>query len=97
MKKKNILTLIVTKKWFDLINTKEKTEDFREIKEYWNKRLKNNDWTFKIFDYVKIANWYSKNRSELLLEFQWIRITWIDEKTDLWIWYFFAIKLWNEI
>lgn len=43
MKRKNIekkvLTLTVRKKWFDMIVAGEKTEEYREIKPYWLRRI----------------------------------------------------------
>ena len=33
--KKNVLTLTVSKQWFDMIVADEKTEEYREIKPYW--------------------------------------------------------------
>lgn len=41
--KKNVLTLVVSKQWFDMIVSGEKTEEYREIKPYWIKRLVNQD------------------------------------------------------
>ena len=40
--KKNVLTLTVSKQWFDMIVADEKTEEYREIKPYWIKRLTTN-------------------------------------------------------
>lgn len=40
--KKNVLTLTVSKQWFDMIVAGEKTEEYREIKPYWIKRLTTN-------------------------------------------------------
>lgn len=37
--KKNVLNLVVSKQWFDMIAAGEKTEEYREIKGYWVKRL----------------------------------------------------------
>ena len=37
--KKKILTLNVSKQWLDMIVAGEKTEEYREIKPYWIKRL----------------------------------------------------------
>ncbi len=34
-----ILHLTLTKKWFDMILSGEKTEEYREIKDYWIRRL----------------------------------------------------------
>lgn len=40
---KKTLTLTVSKEWFDKIASGEKTEEYREIKPYWIKRLVNQD------------------------------------------------------
>ena len=37
--KKEILTLTVSKQWFDMIAAGEKTEEYREIKPFWVARL----------------------------------------------------------
>ena len=39
--KKKVLTLTVSKQWFDMIVADEKTEEYREIKPYWASRLVN--------------------------------------------------------
>lgn len=39
MKTKRVLTLTVSKQWFDMVVSGEKTEEYREIKPYWIKRL----------------------------------------------------------
>lgn len=41
--KKKILTLTVSKQWFDGIVSGEKTEEYREIKPYWVARLLQNN------------------------------------------------------
>lgn len=40
---KKVLNLVVTKKWFDMIVSGEKTEEYREIKPYWVARLFQNN------------------------------------------------------
>ena len=40
--KKKVLTLTVSKQWFDMIVACEKTDEYREIKPYWIKRLATN-------------------------------------------------------
>ena len=37
--KKKVLKLVVSKQWFDMIASGEKTEEYREIKPYWIQRL----------------------------------------------------------
>ena len=39
--KKKVLTITVSKQWFDMIVANEKTEEYREIKPYWASRLVN--------------------------------------------------------
>ena len=39
--KKKVLTLTVRKQWLDMIAAGEKTEEYREIKQYWVSRLVN--------------------------------------------------------
>lgn len=41
--KKKVLTLTVSKEWFDMIVAGEKTEEYREIKPYWVARLFQNN------------------------------------------------------
>ena len=41
--KKKVLTLTVSKQWFDMIVADEKTEEYREIKPYWVARLSQNN------------------------------------------------------
>ena len=41
--KKKVLTLTVSKQWFDMIVANEKTEEYREIKPYWIARLLQNN------------------------------------------------------
>ncbi len=55
-----ILHLTVTRHWFDKIDSGEKTVEYREIKEYWKKRLLRNDRPI-VFDYIVIKNGYKKN------------------------------------
>lgn len=37
--KKKVLTLVVSKEWFDMIAAGRKTEEYREIKPYWVRRM----------------------------------------------------------
>lgn len=41
--KKKVLTLAVSKEWFDMIVSGEKNEEYREIKPYWVARLLQNN------------------------------------------------------
>lgn len=73
-----ILHLTLKKKWFDMILSGEKPEEYREIKPYWIKRLmccedeENKDsleaWSFLGFDVIKFKNGYSKTAREMTIE-----------------------------
>lgn len=58
-KQPNILHLIMKGKWYDMIASGEKKEEYRKIKPYWKKRLERDVlWTdcwsskFKSFEFV---------------------------------------------
>lgn len=59
-----ILHLTLKKKWFDMIASGEKTEEYREIKPYWEKRLKFGH----NYDAVSFRNGYSKCAPHLMIE-----------------------------
>ena len=74
-----VLKLTVNKKWFDMYKSGVKKEEYRELKQYWIKRLckKYVDTiaaTFKHFDLVEFTNGYSKNSPKLTFEFKGIKI-----------------------
>lgn len=79
----NTLKLTLKKKWFDMIASGEKKEEYREIKPYWHDRLIKeviSEYTlnptaltkqtviFKEFDFVEFTNGYGSDRPKLTLE-----------------------------
>ena len=60
-----ILHLTLKKKWFDMIASGEKKEEYREIKPYWTKRLADRD-----YDAILFRNGYSKDSPRLLIEYK---------------------------
>ena len=72
--KKKVLTLTVSKQWFDMIVANEKTEEYREIKPYWVARLF--QCNSNIFDVRYIASVLG-GRTDLLKRYIYIqRIVW---------------------
>lgn len=59
-----ILHMTLKKKWFDMILSGEKTEEYREIKPYWTKRLS------KKYDIVRFRNGYNKDSPWFEIEFK---------------------------
>ena len=64
--KKKLLYLPIKKKWFDMILSGEKKQEYREIKKYWTDRLFYFDneefkYMFIKFDYIILKNGYGKN------------------------------------
>lgn len=57
-----VLTLTLKKEWFDMIASGIKTEEYREIKQYWTTRFR------KDFTHILFRNGYSKDCPEMLVE-----------------------------
>lgn len=60
---KKILYLPLKKEWYEMIERGVKTEEYREIKPYWNKRLINRKYT-----HVKFSYGYTKRTMTFELE-----------------------------
>mgnify|MGYP003624482177 CR=1 FL=1 len=58
----NILHLTLHKKWFDMILSGEKREEYREIKPYWDKRL------CKGHTMVKFVNGYGADKPWMVVQ-----------------------------
>ena len=62
------LHLTIKKKWFDMILSGEKTEEYRDIKPYYNLRLIGQD-----YDTVVFRNGYARDAPSLTIELKTIR------------------------
>ncbi len=94
------LHLTLKKKWFDMILSGEKTEEYRELKDYWKIRLINQypHYDIKEFDLIKFTNGYAKNAPTMLVECNGIEIGKAKpEWSDNWHGDVFVIKLGNII
>lgn len=98
----SVLHLTLKKKWFDMIASGEKKEEYREKKDYWVFRLCNfkncietNDYNnFKHFDIIEFRNGYSKNAPKLTVQCLGIKIGQAKpEWSDNWQGDVFIIKL----
>ena len=74
-----ILHLTLKKQWFDMISKGVKKEEYREIKDYWIKRLKDISskepfYDFIPYDKIIFKNGYAKNAPTMVVEFDGIRI-----------------------
>lgn len=58
-----VLHLTLKKKWFDMIASGEKREEYREMKPYWHKRLRSQK-----YDAIHFRNGYSKNAPAMTVE-----------------------------
>lgn len=91
----NTITLTLHKKWFDLILSGEKKEEYRQIKPYWVRRLignwqhYNEDSVFYRGDYpmpfgitkIRFKNGYARNAREFTVE--WLGIE-VNEPNPKW-------------
>jgi hypothetical protein len=67
-----ILHLTLFKEFFDKILVGEKVEEYRDKKEYWKKRLFNENNPIK-YNFVVFKNGYSKNAPEMKIEYKGLR------------------------
>lgn len=72
METKRILPLTLKKEWFDQIAVGTKTEEYRELKDFWITRLCTSAGVgnFKIFDEVHFRNGYAKDAPFMRVEFK---------------------------
>ena len=59
MKDPKTLHLVLKRKWWDMIESGEKKEEYRDVKPYWEKRL---------LDYKGLTEYYLANRTELKIK-----------------------------
>lgn len=64
-----ILHLTLTKKWFDMIMSGTKKEEYRAIKPYWTTRLDGRE-----FDVIVFSNGYGKNSPKMMVEFKGLSV-----------------------
>ncbi|MBN2640357.1 MAG: ASCH domain-containing protein [Victivallales bacterium] len=64
-----ILHLTLKKKWFDMILSGEKKEEYRKFKPYWLKRLMNEYNVWKDFDIIRFTNGYGADKPSIDVEF----------------------------
>lgn len=57
-----VLHLTLKKKWFDMIASGEKREEYREVKPYWSKRLN------KKYDVIQFRNGYRPDSPTMRVE-----------------------------
>ena len=60
-----MLTLPIKKKWFDMIKSGEKKEEYRDIKPYYDSRFKIDEPYLSDFDYVVFRNGYRKDSPKI--------------------------------
>ena len=67
---KQVLHLILYRKYFDQILKKEKTIEYRNITPYWSKRLEG-----RHYDVIKFRNGYRKDAPEFVVEYKGMYIS----------------------
>lgn len=68
-----VLNLVLKKKWFDMIASGEKKEEYRDLTDHWKKRLvhpgDNAGHLFKQFDTVCFRHGYATGAPRITLQF----------------------------
>jgi len=88
------LHLTLKRKWFDMIKSGEKKEEYREIKPFWTKRFNNIRCSSEPTKTVTFSNGYHKDRDQFVIELKAIyirhgRLDWgAEEDTN-----YFVLKL----
>lgn len=93
-----VLHLTLKKRWFDMILSGEKKEEYREIKPYWERRLlhysfgeKERRFVFHdmevLYDFIIFRNGYSKNSRMMKVQYMGVQVgipafKWYGSKTD---------------
>ena len=60
-----VLRLTLKKRWFEMIASGVKKEEYRELKPYWHKRLLNKD-----YDMICFRNGYAKDSPRVTVEYK---------------------------
>ncbi len=83
-KEKTTLTLTLKKKWFDMILSGEKKEEYREDKFYWQQRLSILDddefIMHRSFDYIKFKNGYAKDCPTMVVKCLGVEMAYGDDE-----------------
>ena len=83
-----VLHLSLTKRWFDMIKSGEKKEEYRQDKMYWKDRLvKKGYWhsqTCKQFDIIRFKNGYAKDAPTMDVECKGIRLADLCDVNPAW-------------
>jgi len=73
------LHLNLKKKWFDMILSNQKKEEYREIKPYWKERLSHlfpqefkGETYYPMVDTITFSNGFAKKRPQIIVEFKGI-------------------------
>lgn len=74
MKLENMKTLHLNliKKWFDMIHSGEKKEEYRELSDYWKKRMQK--VKLNGVKTITFSNGYAKDRRQMIVELKYISI-----------------------
>lgn len=69
-----VLHLTLEKKWFDMISSGEKKEEYRELKPYWSKRFLSHERKLNPYFYVLFRHGYVENAPEIMFRLKSIEI-----------------------
>jgi hypothetical protein len=65
-----MLELVLKEKWYRMIESGEKTEEYRDIKPYWTKRLFDQKTGKLKHDRVRFSLAYGKNRPQMIFDIE---------------------------
>ena len=75
------LKLVLKRKWYDMIASGYKKEEYREVTDYWkNRLLEKGSWDVRLFDTVTFYLGYAKERPSMT--FEWISLGYGEGKPE---------------
>jgi hypothetical protein len=67
------LDLVLKAKWFDMIESGEKKEEYREIKPFWIRRLCG-PYGYRQYEQIRFSLGYAKNRKQMTFNCDEIKV-----------------------
>lgn len=71
---KRILHLTLHRRFFEEVARRRKVEEYRNITDYWKRRLLNDDGSVRVFDEVHFRNGYGRSKPSLRVEWKSMRV-----------------------
>jgi hypothetical protein len=69
----SILKIVIKGEWYDEIAAKKKIIEYREVKDFWIRRLYDNNGKKRHYDYIEFINGYNSDARRMLTWYEGFR------------------------